>query len=71
MNHIIRLVIGIELHLNSLNRKDSFSVSKLWNPHIHFLKEQKQAVAKDMAYSLARPSSSRGSYKVFPESCSL
>jgi hypothetical protein len=39
MDWIIRKVTEIQLHPNSRNREDGFSLSKLWKPLIHNLKK--------------------------------
>jgi hypothetical protein len=49
MYHIIREVTEIELHPNNMNRKDGFSLSMSWEPHIHTLKEQNNVLLKDKA----------------------
>jgi hypothetical protein len=67
MNQIVREVIEMELHSNNMNKEiASLCMRKSWNPHIYILKEQKQALAKDMAHTSTRPSSTHGSYKVLP-----
>jgi hypothetical protein len=39
MENIIREAIEIELHPDSMNRKEGFSLSKSWKPLLQSLKE--------------------------------
>jgi hypothetical protein len=50
-NHIIREAIENELHSDNMNRQDGFSVSRSWKPLFRDLKEQRQALTKNMTPS--------------------
>jgi hypothetical protein len=63
MDQIIRGATGTEGHPNNMNREDGFLLSKSWKPFTHVLKEQKQALTKDMAHTSFCPSSALGPCK--------
>jgi hypothetical protein len=47
MDQIFKDMIEIELHPNSINTKDGFSLNRSWKPLICNLREQEQALNKD------------------------
>jgi hypothetical protein len=54
MDQILREAIEIELHLDTVNREDGFTLSWTWKPLICDLKEQRQFHAKVSAPSSGR-----------------
>jgi hypothetical protein len=56
IDQVIREEVEIEFYPNNMNKDDGFSLSKSWKPLICALKEQKQALAKDMHTLLFIPS---------------
>jgi hypothetical protein len=49
-------VLEIELHPMNMNREDSFSLNRSWQPFIHTLKECKTPILKDNRLGLEKGS---------------
>jgi hypothetical protein len=48
VDHIVREVIEIAVHPNSINKKDGQALSKLWKSPIHYVKECQKAFRQDV-----------------------